>query len=189
MNETKLVATSLLFLAACAAQAQSSSPSATATLRPASGSQVQGQVTFTQISANRVRVAGEVTGQQPGPKGFHIHEKGDCSAPDAMSAGPHFNPMNMKHGRSPTAGHTGDMGNIIFDDTGKATISMVFDGMSVSSNAPNGIVGRAIIVHAQADDLQTDPTGNSGGRVACGVIGLEQIGLKAAAESEPKTAR
>jgi Cu-Zn family superoxide dismutase len=171
VNKAKRAAVSVLFLAVSAAQAQSSSPSATATLRPASGSQVQGQVTFTQISANRVRVAGEITGHQPGPKGFHIHEKGDCSAPDAMSAGAHFNPLNKKHGPSPTAGHEGDMGNIVFDDTGKATISMIFDGMSVSRDAPNGIVGRAVIVHVQTDDLKTDPTGNSGGRVACGVIG------------------
>ena len=170
MNETKLVAASLLFLAACAAQAQSSSPSATATLRPASGSQVQGQVTFTQISANRVRVAGEVTGQQPGPKGFHIHEKGDCSAPDAASAGPHFNPAAKKHGGPESMEHhAGDLGNLNANEYGKATLSMMVDGISVGKGA-DGVIGRGVIVHADVDDLKTDPAGNTGGRIGCGAI-------------------
>jgi Cu-Zn family superoxide dismutase len=161
----------ILALAACASPQQSSGPTATSTLRPASGSQVQGQVSFTQISPNRVRVAGEVSGHQPGPKGLHIHEKGDCSASDAMSAGGHFNPTKVKHGSSPTTGHAGDMGNVIFDDAGTAKISMIIEGVSVSRDTPNGIVGRAVVIHAQPDDLQTDPTGNAGGRAACGVIG------------------
>jgi Cu-Zn family superoxide dismutase len=170
VNKTLSIAAAILLLSSCAAPQQSSGPTATSTLRPASGSQVQGQVTFTQISPNRIRIAGEVSGHQPGPKGFHIHDKGDCSAPDAMSAGGHFNPLKAKHGPSPTAGHAGDMGNIMFDDSGKAVISIIVEGLSLSRDTPNGIVGRAVVVHAQPDDLQTDPTGNAGGRVACGVI-------------------
>ena len=118
-----------------------------------------------------MRVTGDITGHTPGQKGFHIHEKGDCSAPDAMSAGGHFNPTKAKHGGSPTTGHAGDMGNITFDASGGTTIDMVLEGLSLSRDAPNGIIGRAVVVHMQPDDLKTDPTGNAGGRAACGVIG------------------
>ena len=162
------IAASVLLLGGCAWSG--SGPGATATLSPASGSSVRGNVTFTQDGENRVRIAGEISGHSPGPKGFHIHEKGDCSAPDAMSAGGHFNPAKMKHGPTPAAGHAGDMGNVVFNDAGRATINMTLEGISVSRDAPNGIIGRAVVVHAQADDLKTDPTGNAGARAACGVI-------------------
>ena len=79
-----------------------------------------------------------------------------------MSAGGHFNPEKHMHGATPTMGHAGDMGNIAFSGSGKATINMVLEGISVSSSAPNGIIGRAVVVHMQADDLKTDPTGNAG---------------------------
>jgi Cu-Zn family superoxide dismutase len=169
MKQLYAITASAFLLSACAG-IEATGPSATATLRPASGSQVHGDVTFTQVSANRVRVAGEIAGHTGGPKGFHIHEKGDCSAPDAMSAGGHFNPMKAKHGSSPTTGHAGDMGNINVSDTGKGTIDMVLEGLSVDKDAPNTIIGRAVVVHVRADDLKTDPTGNAGDRVACGVI-------------------
>jgi len=127
-------------------------------------------MTFTQIGANRVRITGNFTGHSAGPKGFHIHEKGDCSAPDAMSAGGHFNPTGAKHGPNTVTGHAGDMGNLTFSDFGRATVGMTVEGISVSRDAPNGIIGRAVIVHMQPDDYKTDPTGNAGGRAACGVI-------------------
>ena len=164
------IAASILALSACAS-VEPAGPSAVATLRPASGTQVHGELKFTQVGANRVRITGEVAGHTPGPKGIHIHEKGDCSAPDANSAGAHFNPGETRHGASPTTGHAGDLGNISFSDTGKATVDMVVNGLSVSTDAKNGIVGRAVIVHTQADDMKTDPGGNSGDRAACGVIG------------------
>jgi len=170
MKKTIGVTAVLLVFAGCASMSDTG-PQATAALRSASGSQVGGAVTFTQVGPNRVRASGEITGHQPGIKGFHIHEKGDCSAPDAMSAGGHFNPAKAKHGPSPTAGHAGDMGNLTFDAYGKATFNMVLEGLSVSRDAPNGIIGRAVVVHMQADDLKTDPTGNAGARAACGVIG------------------
>ena len=72
--------------------------------------------------------------------------------------------------RAPTAGHAGDMGNLTFNESGRAAIDMVLDGLTVSRDAPNGIIGRAVVVHMQPDDLKTDPTGNAGGRAACGVI-------------------
>jgi Cu-Zn family superoxide dismutase len=161
---------SVLILAACATSS-TSGPSATTTLRPASGSQVQGQLTFTQLASDRVRVTGDISGHQPGAKGFHIHEKGDCSAPDATSAGGHFNPMKAQHGATPKSGHAGDMGNLTFDASGRARVDQILEGLSVSRTAPNGIIGRAVVVHMQTDDLKTDPTGNAGGRAACGVIG------------------
>ena len=163
------IAASILTLSACAST-EPVGPSAVATLRPASGTQVHGEIKFTQVGANRVRVTGEIAGHTAGPKGIHIHEKGDCSAPDAKSAGAHFNPAQSSHGSSPVAGHTGDMGNITFSDTGKANVDMVLEGLTVSKDAKNGIIGRAVIVHMQADDLKSQPSGNSGDPAACGVI-------------------
>ena len=165
------VTAAAVVLAACAGTSEMKGPSATATIRPASGSQVHGEVVFTQIGPDRVRVSGEIAGHTTGSRGFHIHEKGDCSAPDAMSAGGHFNPLQRAHGGSPSSGHAGDMGNLVFNDSGKAVVNLVLDGISVSKEAKNGIVGRAVVVHVQPDDLKTDPTGNAGGRAACGVIG------------------
>lgn len=170
MKNILSVTAAALVLAACAAPSGTGGPTASATLRPASGSQVHGDLTFTQVGPDRVRIAGEIAGHSTGPKGFHIHEKGDCSAPDAMSAGGHFNPAKRTHGASPTAGHSGDMGNVVFSDSGKTAINMVLEGISVSKDAPNGIIGRAVVVHMQPDDLKTDPTGNAGARAACGVI-------------------
>ena len=156
-------------LAACASGPQGGT-TASAHLSPASGSKVQGHIDFTQVGPSRVRVHGEVTGHQAGMKGFHIHEKGDCSAADAMSAGGHFNPHGAKHGATPAVGHAGDMGNLTFSDAGRATVDITYEGLTLDRNAPNGIIGRAVIVHAATDDQKTDPTGNAGGRVACGVI-------------------
>ena len=170
MKVVVAVLLSIFVLAGCAAPRQTAGPHATAVLRPASGSQVHGELTFTQVGLDRVRVVGEIAGHSTGPKGFHIHEKGDCSAPDATSAGGHFNPASSKHGSSTRTGHAGDMGNLTFNDSGKATIDTIVEGLSVSTNAPNGIIGRAVVVHMQADDLKTDPAGNAGERAACGVI-------------------
>ena len=143
---------------------------ATAKLEPRSGSQVRGTVNFVQVG-DTVRVTGEVTGHVKGSRGFHIHEKGDCSDPKAMSTGGHFNPRSHQHG-APTSAvrHAGDLGNLAFDDNGVAKFDFTIGGISVSRDRPDGIVGRAVIVHMDQDDLKTDPTGNAGGRVACGVI-------------------
>ena len=145
-------------------------PTVTAKLEPRTGSQVQGVVNFAQ-AGDMVHVTGEVTGHSKGAKGFHIHEKGDCSDPKAMSAGAHFNPQSSKHGApSEPARHAGDLGNLVFDDNGVARIDVLVGGISLSKDQPNGIIGRAVIVHLDQDDLKTDPTGNAGGRAACGVI-------------------
>lgn len=157
--------------AGCAGPAAQQDATATAVLEPRSGSQVRGTVTFTQAGPDIVRVSGSFSGHSKGPKGFHIHEKGDCSDPKGMSTGGHFNPRGHKHsGPYESEKHAGDLGNLNFNDQGMATINFVVGGISVSKDKPDGIIGRAVIVHADRDDLESDPTGNAGGRVACGVI-------------------
>jgi superoxide dismutase, Cu-Zn family len=141
---------------------------AVADLKPTQGSTVQGKVTFTAEKGG-VHVVADLTGLTPGEHGFHIHEKGDCSAPDGTSAGGHFNPGGKPHGAPDAAEHhAGDLGNIVADATGKAHLDAVFSFMTLAG--PDSIVGHGFIVHAAADDLKTQPTGNAGARQACGVI-------------------
>ena len=114
----------------------------------------------------------ELTGLQPGQHGFHIHEFGDCSdVAKAASAGGHFNPTNHQHG-APDASdrHEGDLGNIEADAQGKAHVDITDKVLKLSGN--ESIIGHAVIVHEKADDLKTQPTGDAGGRLACGVIGV-----------------
>lgn len=142
---------------------------AIARLAPASGSEVSGEVRF-YPGGDSVIVLVEAEGLETGMHGFHIHETGDCSAPDASSAGDHFAPQGNPHG-SPTMEqphHVGDMGNIRADGNGVVMVQLSFDALSLQE--PNSIIGKAVIIHAQADDLQTQPSGDSGDPVACGVI-------------------
>ena len=151
------------------AAAAAAGPSATAVVRPASGTQTHGSVKFTQVG-NRVKVEGEIAGLSPGRHGIHLHEKGDCSAPDAASTGAHFNPGGKKHGGTDGAErHGGDLGNLTANEYGKAELSVMVDGISVGTGA-NGVVGKGLVVHADPDDLKTDPGGNSGDRIGCGVV-------------------
>jgi len=135
-----------------------------------SGGSTEGTVTFTRVEGG-VRVEAEIRGLTPGQHGFHIHEFGDVSSPDAMSAGGHFNPSKMEHG-APKGDkrHAGDLGNIEANARGIARVDMVDPHLHLSG--PSTIVGRGVIVHEKADDLKTQPTGNAGGRVAAGVIGV-----------------
>ena len=168
MKQAFKLAACALFLSSCATMAPDG-PSATAVVRPASGSQAHGTVKFTQVGT-RVRVDAEIAALTAGLHGFHIHEKGDCSAPDATSAGAHFDPAAKKHGAADSLErHAGDLGNLKANEYGKATLSMMVDGISVGKGT-DGVIGRGVIVHADADDLKTDPTGNSGSRIGCGVI-------------------
>ena len=149
--------------------AESQAQSATATLSPTAGNTAAGTVTFTQ-KGDKVTVSAKLTGLTPGGHGFHVHEKGDCSAPDAMSAGGHFNPTNKPHG-SPDAAdhHAGDMPMLQADASGNAALTTDLAGLTIGSGTTD-IVGKSVIVHKDADDYKTQPTGNSGARVACGVI-------------------
>lgn len=143
---------------------------AVAELHPASGSKVAGMVTFTKVDGG-VKIVADVTGLKPGEHGFHVHEFGDCSSPDATSAGGHFNPGHMQHGApDATIRHAGDFGNLVADASGKAHYERV--DTVISLDRADSIVGYAVIVHEKVDDLKTQPTGNAGARVACGVIGV-----------------
>ena len=151
--------------------ASSTAQQAMANLASASGSLVSGRLTFVPMG-DGVHMTGEVGGLAPGDtRGFHIHEKGDCSAADASSAGGHFNPGAQAHGRAGTgAHHAGDTDNIVADAKGVARVNAHLRGVTLGGGAANDIAGRAVIVHAAADDYATQPTGNAGARVACGVI-------------------
>jgi len=134
------------------------------------GNSVTGTVQFT-LTDKGVKVIGDIQGLSKGKHGFHIHECGDCSAVDGTSAGGHFNPDTKQHG-SPDAQmrHAGDLGNLEADETGKAHIEYIDPTIMLEGDA--SIIGRAIIVHKNEDDLKTQPTGNAGPRIACGVIGI-----------------
>lgn len=140
-------------------------------LYPTEGNQVSGKVTFIEVEGG-VRVVALVSGLAPNSKhGFHIHEYGDCSAVDASSAGGHFNPMRMSHGGPEDhMRHTGDLGNLEADMNGNASVDYI-DPM-LTLRGEESVIGLSIIVHQNEDDLKTQPTGNAGPRIACGVIGV-----------------
>ena len=140
---------------------------ASAVINPTEGNQAQGMVEFTQ-EADGVRVIANLTGLTEGDHGFHIHEKGDCSAADGTSAGGHFNPENKNHGAPDAAErHVGDLGNITAADSGQATYNRLDTHLEL--NGTNSIIGLAVIVHALPDDF-SQPTGAAGDRVGCGVV-------------------
>jgi Cu-Zn family superoxide dismutase len=148
-------------------------PSQLPATRPALGNPT-GTVTFTQ-NGDQVMIVADLTGLPPNStRGFHIHEKGDLSDPGFTKAGGHYNPQTHQHG-SPLlpARHAGDLGNIASDAEGRAHLELTVDNISVNGEM-NPIVGRAVIIHAKVDDLQTQPTGNSGERIGGGVIELAQ---------------
>jgi Cu-Zn family superoxide dismutase len=131
---------------------------------------VKGKVTFTQKEGG-VEIVAELTGLAPGEHGFHIHEFGDCSMADGKCAGGHWNPTGAPHGGPDDAKrHAGDLGNVKAGDSGKATYKRI-DKM-VTLSGPNSIIGRSVILHAKPDDLKTQPSGDAGDRIGCGVIGI-----------------
>ena len=163
----------LLLDAPSAAQADEA-VSAIAVLHPTEGNEAKGVIHFT-MKDGKVKVTGKVTGLAPGKHGFHIHQYGDCSSPDATSAGGHFNPTAHPHaGPEVPMRHVGDMGNLVADDQGVAKVDVVSEIMTFDGES--SIIGRGVIVHAGVDDLKTQPTGDAGGRVACGVIGIANPG-------------
>ena len=169
MKQTFLFA--LFCTLVCGAAALAADPTkAIAVLHPTQGSNVAGTVTFT-ASDGAVKVTADLTGLTPGKHGFHIHEFGDCSDPKGASAGGHFNPRNHQHGAPDAENrHAGDLGNIEADASGKAHLDLTDKVMKLSGS--DSIIGRAVIVHEKADDLKTQPTGDAGSRLACGVIGV-----------------
>jgi len=174
-----LVAAAFLFTAGCkstsskpsaAAPAGAAGAQARATIEPRSGSNVSGWATFTERSRGGVRIEVHIENATPGTHGIHIHEKGDCSAPDASSAGGHFNPGGMQHaGPMDAMRHAGDFGNITIEANGTGHLDLVSDVLTVRPG-PNSVVGKAIVFHEKVDDLKTQPSGNAGGRLGCGVV-------------------
>jgi len=143
---------------------------AVAVLHPTEGNKVHGVVTFAQAGAN-VKVVAHIEGLTPGKHGFHIHEWGDCSSKDGSAAGGHYNPAGAPHAAPDAAQrHAGDLGNIEANQDGVAHLE--FNDSVMKMSGPGSIIGRGMIVHANPDDLKTQPTGNAGGRLACGVIGV-----------------
>jgi Cu-Zn family superoxide dismutase len=143
---------------------------ATAQLQPTKGNKAFGEATFEQ-AGDKVNVVIFVQGLKPGQEhGLHIHEKGDCSSGDGMSAGGHFNPHGKPHGH-PASGerHAGDLPALVANKQGRANIRVGMDIITLNPG-PANIIGRAVIVHADPDDYKTQPTGNAGARIACGVI-------------------
>ena len=162
-----LLATATL-LGACASTP--SGPRATAQLQPTTGNATSGSVSFVQ-KGNKVLVSGEIRGLKPNAEhGFHVHEKGDCSSGDGMSAGGHFNPTGAPHGAHGMGmHHTGDLPSLKADAGGVARVNFESGSLAVGSGVTD-IVGKGLIVHRDPDDYKTQPTGNAGPRLACAVI-------------------
>jgi Cu-Zn family superoxide dismutase len=166
-----LLAAPALLLAACGTLG-SKAPVADAVLVARSGSAVTGSIVLRE-TARGLALRGEVRGLQPNAEhGFHIHEKGDCSAPDAMSAGGHFNPGDAPHGRRGEGPHhAGDIPNLRADARGVARVDQLLEDVTLSPG-PRSVAGRSLIVHRDPDDYRSQPTGNSGPRIGCAVIVL-----------------
>ena len=169
MKRTIAMAAAAAALAACQSTPDEP-PRATAALQPTKGSKAFGEATFEQ-AGDKVRVVVFAQGLKPNAEhGFHIHEAGDCSSGDGMSTKGHFNPHGKPHGDPKSAErHAGDLPALKAGKDGRAKIDVTLDVISIGQGAGN-IVGRGLIIHADPDDYKTQPTGNAGARIACGVI-------------------
>jgi len=160
-----------LFSGLAAAENDAATIGAVAVLEPTEGNSVHGVIRFAPAANGGVRITALISGLTPGRHGFHVHEFGDTTSRDGTAAGGHFNPGQKSHGAPDAAmRHVGDLGNITADADGNATVNFV--DPTISLTGPNSILGRSVVVHADPDDLQTQPTGNAGARVAVGVIGI-----------------
>lgn len=169
-NARHLFAVSIL-LVAPAVVAQSTPQTAHAEIINGQGQKI-GSATLTQTGGG-VQIQATVSQLSPGTHAFHIHTVGKCEGPDFKSAGGHFNPAGKQHGKdNPAGAHAGDLLNIEVDPAGNATVTQLASGVTLG-DTPNSLFhegGTAIVIHEKADDYKTDPTGNAGGRIACGVI-------------------
>jgi Cu-Zn family superoxide dismutase len=165
-------------LAGCGGQARGpegrpmEEPTATAGLVDSTGARA-GVATFSD-SGGTTWLAVSVTGLEPGRHGMHIHENGTCTPPDFESAGGHFNPDSKQHGlQNPQGPHAGDLPNLVVEQDGSADTTFAISGSLLAPEGATSMLGtgqRAFVIHADPDDEKTDPSGNSGGRVICGVI-------------------
>jgi superoxide dismutase, Cu-Zn family len=169
MSRILAVAALAALAAACASMGMVGKPGAVASLEPTKGNLAIGTVTFTQ-DGDVVRVRANVSGLTPNAQhGFHVHEKGDCSSGDGMSAGGHYNPTDKPHGPQAAEHHAGDMPNLAADNYGNVTATFDLKGVSIGG-ASADLVGKGLIVHRQPDDYNSQPAGNAGPRIACAVI-------------------
>jgi superoxide dismutase, Cu-Zn family len=170
MRTTLSLLAAAALAAGCASMGGASGPTASAKLAPTKGNSASGTVSFEQ-RGSKVLVSGTVSGLKPNAEhGFHVHEKGDCSSGDGMSAGGHFNPLGKGHGHeSPTGKHAGDLLNLRADAYGQASFSFETEGITIGSGATD-ILGKGLIVHRDPDDYKSQPVGNAGPRLACAVI-------------------
>jgi Cu-Zn family superoxide dismutase len=186
MRIALMAAATVVFLAACGtapppkpAKAEvptlSTAKQAVVNLASASGSLVSGKIVVVPM-VDGVHLTGTVGGLPPhSTHGFHVHEKGDCSSADASSAGPHFNPFAAEHGKAESgAHHAGDMDNVAANAEGVVNVDVRVRGVTLGGGAVNDIASRALVVHAAPDDYTSQPAGNAGARVACGVIKITQ---------------
>jgi len=158
----------------CVAGFRAPDPSsqATAPIESRSGSKVTGKAVFTELPSGGTKVEVWIENATPGVHGLHLHEKGDCSAPDASSAGPHFNAAGNPHaGPADPKHHNGDWGNVTVGADGKGHLEVTTDMLTVKPG-PNSVVGKAVVFHEKADDLKTQPSGDAGGRFGCGVVAM-----------------
>jgi Cu-Zn family superoxide dismutase len=169
MKKLALVSISLLVILSFAScRSAQPGPMAMAMLHPTSGSSAVGMVHFQQNADGSVEVKVDMTGVPPGEHGFHIHDKGDCGD-NGNAAGGHFNPTSMIHGAPDAVSHhAGDFGNVSADASGAVHATFTTHSITVAPGT-NSVIGHAVILHANRDDLTTQPTGNAGARIACGV--------------------
>lgn len=168
MKNAILIAIPALILGACAT---ARGPMAMTSLRPTTGSTAQGTVHMQELADGSVEVEVDLTGVPPGVHGFHVHAFGNCGD-DGNAAGGHFNPMSMPHAAPDAASHhAGDFGNVTAAANGEVHTRFTTRSITVSEGERSA-VGKAVILHANPDDLTTQPTGNAGGRIACGVVAL-----------------
>ena len=147
---------------------------ATAMIDALGDSGVTGMVVFTQ-NGDQITLTAEIQGASPGLHGFHIHANGDCSSPDGKSAGGHWNPTDVGHGKwGEGEFHLGDIGNISVGEDGTGRITLTTDLWEIGTGSDIDVVGKGIIVHADADDFVSQPSGAAGARIGCGVIVLAE---------------
>jgi Cu-Zn family superoxide dismutase len=155
-----------------AAQAGAEARSASAALLNAAGQQTA-QATATQ-AGDGIRIRLEASKMSPGTYGAHVHTTGRCDAPDFATAGPHWNPSGQEHGKNnPRGMHKGDLPNLLVGADGRGSLEIIVPGATLAGGSTSMLDqdGAAIVVHERADDYRTDPSGNSGARIACGVFG------------------
>lgn len=145
---------------------------AMAQISSASGSEVSGEATFTDLGDGTVTFKLTIENATPGPHAVHLHQNGDCSAADATSAGGHWNPAEVEHGKRAVdmKFHSGDIDNLEVGEDGKGVLEMTIEGWSVGGADSTNVINKAVIIHAGADDFESQPSGAAGARVACGVI-------------------